>query len=120
LNSRYNDLYFEYSKYKNIVQLNQIEDKNQQNQMSKTKEQRIFEENTFKNRVDLNYLFSKDIGKRICIYLDYKDILNLRTVNKFINFAFSKDSSYYFLMAKQIRNKWKGIRNDLLKKLSNS
>jgi len=90
------------------------------NQFERSKKENLedLKEFNIKTSANLDYLFSVDLGKRICTFLDYKDLLNLRSVNKIINFVFTNDSSYYFMMAKKIRTKWLGIRNDLLKKLS--
>ena len=119
IRSKLSDLYFEYKKYKGILQLPSSSQAQDTEDGTPSASRKIsLNDVNVKKEINLDYLFSERIGERICEYLDYKEILNLKEVNKFLNIAINNNKSYNQLVIRQIRRKWIKIRDDLVKKLS--
>ena len=57
-------------------------------------------------KVNLSYLFSTSCGSKICEFLDVKEILQLREINKFYALAIKNRGEYGLVMAKLERKKW--------------
>ncbi len=71
-----------------------------------------------KKHIDLNYLFSDKNGLLIAQYLDHRDILNMRLINRFINHAIMGRSQFFVLAGKSIKRKILNDQKDLKKRFS--
>ena len=119
IRSKLSDLYFEYKKYKGILQLPSYgQAQGTEDGTPSTSRKISLNDVNVKKEINLDYLFSEKIGESICEYLDYKEILNLKEVNKFLNIAISNGKPYNQLVVRQIRRKWIRITEDLVKKIS--
>ena len=118
MKQRLSDLHFEYTKYKNIVYsspLNgNIPDQNTSAQKAPTESNEVAVE----RKINLDYVFSEKTGEKVCEYLDYKDILSVKAVNKFINIAITNNPRFSMLMIKQMKKRWAITKADLMRRIS--
>jgi hypothetical protein len=104
-------VYFEFKKYQRALKPNNQEEDEEE----EVSGQEIAQ---FEKKVDLTYVISDKCGETLCEYLDYKDILALRSVNKFMYKAMTNNPKYSFLLAKKVKYEAKKLEKEAQQKIS--
>jgi hypothetical protein len=80
------EVYFEFKKYELLLKNSKMNKNSSLKQIESSEELEI--PTDFRKQVNLDSLFAYGCGERVCEFLEYTDILNLRLINKFISQAY--------------------------------
>jgi len=121
LKSKLNEIYDEYKKYRRILYPNlALKEQIDQDKADAGEEEHptSIADVEIEKVVDLTYLFSDKIGLRVSEFLEYREMLNLRRISKYMKICIDNNPQFYLIMAKQIRTKWHRVQADILKRVN--
>jgi len=121
LKSKLNEIYDEYKKYRRILYPNlALKEQIDQDKADAGEEEHptSIADVEIEKVVDLTYLFSDKIGLRVSEFLEYREMLNLRRISKYMKICIDNNPQFYLIMAKQIRTKWHRVQSDILKRVN--